>query len=66
MPRPQLHSDPTEEEISRLCEEIQQDWSDATRELRRRGQHPTEPGLSEPPSPYTVPVVSERELMQQA
>jgi hypothetical protein len=66
MPRRQNHSDPAEDKIRRLCDEIQDSWADATLELRRRGQHPTEPGLSEPPSPYTVPVVSERELMQPA
>lgn len=49
--------DLSENEIQRRCDEIQQTWTDAVREQRRRGNMAD--GANRDPSsgPYTVPMI---------
>ena len=48
----------TEDEIQRRCDEIQETWTDAVREQRRRGNM-TDGAIRDPSSePYTVPMIS--------
>jgi len=52
-----------EDEIQRRCDDIQASWSDAVREQRRRGNQAHDANRDPAGEPYTVPVVSESELL---